>query len=209
VPDELRAALGSGALAGAEVRVARPELVTMFDALPGGGRHHDLLLKLRRGDELIVAGVEAKASETLDSLVLEKYEKAVEARDSGTSTNLPERIEGLVSALFGRTLSEDVRLGALRYQLLTAAAGTLVEADRAEASAAVLLVHELQFPEAAVAVSQTQLAVADFIAALGGDHRADQLPGIVTGPYAVAGGGRIPSGMPLYVALIRPATSCG
>lgn len=54
----------------------------------------------------------------------------------------PTRIGALCRAFFGTTPQEEPALGTLRYQLLSALAGTLVEANRDGADFAVVLVHE-------------------------------------------------------------------
>jgi hypothetical protein len=203
LPTELSKLLDSSeAMRGAVATIGIAEHVTRFDALPGGGRHHDLLLQLRREEEKIVVGIEGKAGEPLDSEVIAKYETGLRQRSKGESTNLPERVESLVMSLFGRHLATEPRLGQLRYQLLTAAAGTLVEAKRREAVAAVLVIHELGPRERRDGISPTQLAVSDFIGALGGGSELLGKPGTLYGQLAVAGGGYISSDIPFYVALI-------
>ena len=51
-------------------------------------------------------------------------------------------MEQLLAALFGPRKNGEAKVGELRYQLLTAAAGALCEAERQGADRAVLLVHE-------------------------------------------------------------------
>lgn len=202
VPSEVCAVLGSSPLAGFEITLAKPEHQTRFDALPGGARNHDLLLLGRRGDEKLIVGVEAKAGEPLDATVAEKYERAMKARADGTTTNLPERILALVEALFGKRLGEHVGLGELRYQLLTATAGTLVEAKAEGATAAVLLIHEFGRPAREGALSAAQAAIAGFLAWLGATTAVAEV-GVLYGPFMIHGGGRIPADIPFYVGLVR------
>lgn len=205
-PAELRALLESHpATASAHVTRAKPEHETRFDDLPGGGRNHDLLLKLGGGTDLIIAGVEGKAGESLDTTVIAKYDKGIAIRDSGKNTNLPDRVESLVRNLFGRALSDDVDLGRLRYQLLTATAGTLIEAKNANAVAALVIVHELIPRRDDRDITPTQRAISDFVDAFRQvDVEKFIAPGTLYGPITVAGGGRLTSDVPLYVALIEP-----
>lgn len=203
VPAEVYAALAQR-FAGFEVTLAKPEHVTRFDAFSGGARNHDLLLLLRHETEQIVVGVEGKAGEPLDGTLIDKYERAVKTRERGTTTNLPERILGLVEGLFGRRLGEHVGLGTLRYQLLTASAGTLVEAKVHGASAAVVLVHEFGGPTRDSRLSDAQVAIAGFISAFDVIGPAAAAVGALYGPLPVRGRDRIPNDVPLYVGLIRP-----
>ena len=203
VPAEVYAALAEQ-FAGFEVTVAKPEHVTRFDRFQGGARNHDLLLLVRRGTEQIIVGVEGKAGESLDGLVIDKYEAAMKTRERGTTTNLPERILGLVEGLFGRRLGEHVGLGTLRYQLLTASAGTLVDAKAHNASAAVVLVHEFGRPTRESALSEAQIAIAGFVSTFEVFGLAFAEVGKLYGPLKVQGTDRIPSDIPLYIGLIRP-----
>ena len=203
LPSELVALLASPmATRDAELTVALAERVTRFDGY-GEGRNHDLLLQMRRDDEAkIIVGIEAKVVERLDDTVIAKMDEAKRIEGAGKHTNLQRRVEELVLALFGRTLA-DVRLGALRYQMLTAAAGTLVEAKDREAKLAVLVVHDLSANASDKnALTPTQMDVSDFVIALGGDG-LPMGPGRLYGPFKIAGGGRIPSNVPLYVGLIE------
>lgn len=204
VPAELYHALAER-FGGFEVTVAKPEHVTRFDAFPGGARNHDLLLLLRRGAEQVVVGIEGKAGESLDATVIAKYERAMRGRDDGATTKLPERVLGLVEGLFGKRLGEHVGLGEVRYQLLTASAGTLVEAKAHGASSAVVLIHEFGRPTREGALSEAQVAIAGFISAFEVEAPAAAAVGALYGPLPVRGTDRIPADIPLYIGLARPS----
>ena len=96
-------------------------------ALPGfgEGRNHDMLLY---NDELVVT-VEAKADETLGKLVSEEMH--------GASVNKLHRISELLRILFKGGFRD---YPSLRYQLLTASVGTILEAQNRGVNTAVLLV---------------------------------------------------------------------
>lgn len=201
-PDELLALLGSAAISkGAAITIALPEHRTAFDTYPGGKRQHDLFLQLRdETNNTIVVGIEAKVSETLDARVIEKLDEARAKFDIGESTNLAARVEELLLAILGRSIADDVKLGQLRYQLLTATAGLLVEAASRQAHAAILVVHDLSSTGRAHDVfTPTQLDVSDFTFALGATELLRA--GRMAGPFKIPGGGRIPSNIPLYVGL--------
>jgi hypothetical protein len=115
------------------------EHVTAFDANPRGPRHHDLLVGASSPHGRVVIGVEGKADESLDRTLNDKRNKALA---DNPRSGQPARIDALCRAFFGATPHEEPALGELRYQLLSALAGTLVETNRDGASFAVVLVHE-------------------------------------------------------------------
>lgn len=112
---------------------------TRFDDIRGGPRHHDLLLTGTTCAGPLVVGVEAKADETFDH-TLEKFVETAQARTM--RTRAPVRLDRLTLAFFGKTWDEDDIVASLRYQLISALAGTLADAKTASAAHAVLLVHE-------------------------------------------------------------------
>jgi hypothetical protein len=116
-----------------------PEHVT---SLPerGEGRNHDLLLYGRGALGDVVISVEAKVDEPFGETIGSYWKKA---RTSGVPTRAPERIEALLAMLFGAKARPDADpWRALRYQLMTAVAGTAIEAASREADLAVVIVHE-------------------------------------------------------------------
>ena len=90
-----------------------------------GPRNHDILM-IAEND--VVIGVEAKATETLD-----KYVTSYDI----SSDNAKLRYPGLCKQILGKNIQECKNI---RYQLLSAAAGTLIEAEKHSAKKAVLLV---------------------------------------------------------------------
>lgn len=102
-----------------------PERVTRLTG-KGEGRNHDLILVQ---DNKWVVGIEAKADESLGNLVSKELSKDI-------SENKRNRIENLYNDVYGcYTCGVDVR-----YQLLTATVGTLIEAKNLKASNAVLII---------------------------------------------------------------------
>ena len=128
----------------ADVRldVGVPERVT---GLPerGDGRNHDLALWGCTDAGAILICVEAKVDETFGSLIGEYWREA-KARE--TPTRAPERIEKLLRLVFGDAATPDKKpWSGLRYQLLTAVAGTLIEAAgtaNLSIPLGVLVIHE-------------------------------------------------------------------
>ena len=100
------------------------EYVTLLPK-KGEGRNHDAILY---NDDILVT-VEAKADETLGKLIGEEMQKA--------SINKLSRISMLLEYLFEDGFNQYHNL---RYQLLTAAVGTILEAKRKNIDTAVMLV---------------------------------------------------------------------
>jgi hypothetical protein len=88
----------------------------------------------------MVVNVEAKADEPFgDDMIGDYYDRTADSR-----SNVPARIRQLSLALFGRV--PDAAIRRLRYQLLHAAAGTLIEAAANKAEFGLFLVHEFRCP---------------------------------------------------------------
>jgi hypothetical protein len=122
-----------------------PEQVTPLPER-GEGRNHDLALIGNTPKEQITLTVEAKADEPFGSdSILEYYTKAIKRRDKGTFTRVPERIEQLLSMVDpSKVPIADSKWKDVRYQLLTALCGTILQAQTDGSSLAVLIVHELK-----------------------------------------------------------------
>ena len=86
--------------------------------------------------------MEAKADEPYGETVIQTLLDALERRLENPKSNRIARIEQLSTALFGTRSKYGVYLGDLRYQLLTACAGALCEAERKKYSRSIMLVHE-------------------------------------------------------------------
>lgn len=113
-----------------------------FDQHGGGRRNHDLVLhgRLAQGDRVVVC-VEAKAGEDFGPTV-EGYRRAAERRVAkGERSNAPQRLSDLLADYLPHKPDEEC-VRKLRYQLLSALAGTEAAAARTGAQHAVLMLHE-------------------------------------------------------------------
>jgi len=157
--DLLGALAGHPNLAELTVVTAAIEAKSTFDSYAGNVRNHDLLLHAVAADgQRVVVCVEAKAGEPLGATVAEQAQNAQKARVANPESNASARLAGLHKR-FCRYPIEDHRVAQLRYQLLTAWAGTVVEA--ADAAHAVLVLHEFrtdQRPEDKAAANGAELA---------------------------------------------------
>jgi hypothetical protein len=129
-PLELLAALSrQPALADLQIESLNVEAQTAFDRYPGGRRTHDLLILGRAAGGRVLVSVEAKAGETLGPTVGE-YRRAGEKRQARNEpTNAPERLDALLKRFVRHHDPRSERVVTLRYQLLTAVAGTIAAAD--------------------------------------------------------------------------------
>lgn len=209
VPAEIEALFVRPPLAGFHLARAVVEAKTWFDEF-GGPRHHDLLLTARddRGRAAVI-GVESKVNEDFGGTLAGEHARAVaRAKKDDYESNMPARLHGLSVGLLGRALPHDQpydsRDAKLRYQLLSALAGTLVEADLAQAEVAVLLVHEFQTPLSKAGVDRRSSGRIEELLSRFGYEPANQFPLCqALGPFKVPGGGRIPAGRTFYIAKVR------
>ena len=142
-PDELLSLLHSSPwLQDLQFTTGIPELVTPLPER-GEGRNHDLALIGNTDDEQVTVTIEAKADEPFgNDTILEYYNKAITKRDNGTPTRVPERIEQLLAMVDPETPVQESKWKDLRYQLLTALCGTILQAKIDGSTIAVLVVHE-------------------------------------------------------------------
>jgi hypothetical protein len=132
---------GPGGHPGVALERGIVEKLTPFDDNPRGPRHHDLLVIASAPTGPIVIGVEGKADETFGAAL---GHHVARARKGSSASGTPQRVDQLTSAFLGTTLAEDPSLATIPYQLLSALAGTMVDARKQDAVEAVVLVHEFR-----------------------------------------------------------------
>jgi hypothetical protein len=143
MPHELWSDL-SGLAPDADEVYARPEHTTRLDKF-SRARQHDVFACLRRDGVMTTAvGIEAKACESFDGTVADRAAAAAPSKKRA-------RCNLLARALFGREVLDedsgeilDADLSAHGYQLWTAAAGTIIEAQKRNLPRAVLVVHQFR-----------------------------------------------------------------
>ena len=197
MPDELVALLESHPV----IREFRAdeggvEQETVLDEFKGKGRYHDLIVIGRADAERVLLAVEAKNDEPFGDLIGAYLESSVR---TNPRSRVPDRIRELAMGVFGCADVED-----LRYQLLHAAAGTLIEAKKRGASTAVLVIYEF-VPAGGKTdkAAQNERDLAAFIARLSGGMPAAFAPGRLFGPFHVPGNDRIPADIPLYIGKVE------
>ena len=200
----------SNEIASVELTEGTVEKKTYFDDIPRGPRNHDLLVKGTSNLGPLVVGVEGKADEPFD-LPLWRWRQAALARSSDSGA--PRRLDQLTSLFFGTTIDKDhgyPGLACLGYQVLSALAGTLVDAREASAVHAVLLIHEFVTDETHDEMHRINGCVLDdFVTRLSGGaaDRTTTGDGWITTPIAVKGDGqRMPDSLPVTIAKLVTTT---
>jgi len=210
-PRELRELLESHLLTnGCEFLEGQPEFIT---ALPqrGEGRNHDLWLRASCAAGPVTVCVEAKADETFGDVVGEAIGKA---KRRNANTGLPARAEALLDVLFGQKCNpEDLPWRDFRYQLVTAFAGTVLQAARDGSSTAVLVVQEFCGDHLDAALQQQNDAdLQSFLHSMAPEAGALR-PGALVGPFVLRSNKHLSTDINLLVGKIRcevsPVTALG
>jgi len=119
-----------------------PEAKLPFDAFAGEPRNTDILVMARDKRGAYVLAVEGKADEPFGASVADTLSDAVERRIGNPRSKGVDRVVNLGIAILGTPLRGEPKIGELRYQLLTATAGAVCEAERRGVDRAVLFIHE-------------------------------------------------------------------
>ncbi|MDE0191693.1 MAG: hypothetical protein OXQ90_10090 [Gammaproteobacteria bacterium] len=119
---------------------AEPEARIPINAFRGEQPNIDVLLVAEDERGPVVVAVEAKANETFGGQLADRHRSAKADRASNPRSKALDRIEALL-ARFHLDLGQP-RVPQLRYQLFTATAATLAEAERRSSDRALFVVHE-------------------------------------------------------------------
>ena len=119
---------------------AEPEARVPIDAFRGEQPNIDVLLVAEDERGPVVVVIEAKADEPFGDRLTDQYRRAQAARATNPRSKALDRIEVLLDR-FHLGLGQP-RVPQLRYQLFTAAAAALEEAERRSSDRALLVVHE-------------------------------------------------------------------
>ena len=142
IPSEVQHLLATSPdLAELQFERAVPEALLPFDK-HSGPRNADLAIWARGPRGPVAITVEAKADETFGPVVEEALSDALERLVKNPRSGGVARIADLASSLFAPVSKGQPAITNLRYQLLTAVAGTLAHGAKIGAKHAVLVVHE-------------------------------------------------------------------
>jgi hypothetical protein len=196
-PEEMRILLERFFGKGIEFDEAKPECIIELDDFAGEHRNCDLVVLCNVDVKRMVINVEAKADEPFSDLIGKYYDQTAAPHTDGqaSQSNVPARIRELSKALFGRVPDEAIRR--LRYQLLHAAAATLIEAKSNEAELGLFLVHEFH-SASSNRRSQNAADWQNFVHTFHELATARIEENQILGPVSVPGGGRVPHSVALY-----------
>jgi hypothetical protein len=182
---------------------AEPEAKLRFDGFRGEPRNTDLAVDVVDEHGKYLLAVEAKADEPFGGTVDRTRLDAEKRHEANNSSKGVERIEQLRKALFG-TINDEDHIGKVRYQLLTACAGALCEADRKGYTRTVMLVHEFVTDETTDERHKANAtALDDFVEHLSGGSVTKIHPGQLSGPFKVPGSPLLTSVPELYIGKVQ------
>jgi len=181
-----------------------PERRVRFDSAPGEPRNTDMALLCDGPSGRVAISIEAKAEESFgralgDEIVVAASQWAFSER----STKL-KRLQLLVTTLLPPRRDGQTRLNELRYQLLTAIAGTFAFAAESDAPTAVFVVHEFlpTGPESA-AVRENGRDLDQALARITANQVMPLRPGDLLGPFTVPSNRAWPEVLDWYVGKCR------
>ncbi|WP_405226835.1 DUF6946 family protein [Lentisalinibacter sediminis] len=121
---------------------AEPEAKLRFDSFRGEPRNSDLAAHVEDSHGKFLIAVEAKADETFGEKVSDALGSALERYAANAASNGIARIQQLAIALFKKRKRGQIALKDVRYQLLTASAAALCEAEGYGYTRSLLLIQE-------------------------------------------------------------------
>jgi hypothetical protein len=122
---------------------AEPESRLRFDNFAGEPRNSDLSVLARdsEGRHFLIA-VEAKADEPFAATIAGTLTAVKKRHLKNGRSNGATRVQQLIEAILGPAAKDDPCIYELRYQLLTACAGAICEAERRGCNRAIVLIQE-------------------------------------------------------------------
>jgi len=184
IPPELRVLLDSRQEThGIVFDRGEPERVTVFDNCGGEARNADLVLWGHNARGKVLVSIEAKADESFGAIAAKYVRKSAAYNPC---SRVPERFELLCRGVLG-VGPDDEEARALRYQLLTAVAGALVEAHGYGADATLLIVHEFVGRTDDKKLLANAADLNKFVRLLSRGSTEAISPGTLAGPFSVPG----------------------
>jgi hypothetical protein len=180
---------------GYEIDYAIPEYETKLDDNKGKGRNHDLIIIGDAAGKRTLIAIEAKVDETF-GLIVSKY--VYNSVKDNPRSKVPDRVRQLSEAILGTCDTSRIR-----YQLIHAIAGTLIEAKNRGAVQAVFIVHEfVPIKGRSIKAVQNDHDYSDILKLLCSNKKHEDITEALYGPLSVPGGGYVPSDIPLDLGKI-------
>jgi hypothetical protein len=182
-----------------DFKLCSPEHVSYFDKYTGNGRNHDLLINATNPNrEKFIISVESKVDEEFGPTIGKYLDKIQKKKNNGQNSNADKRIEDLRKAIFPNISISD--FGELKYQLLTAIAGTLAEAKKQEAKKAVFLVQTFISNNMKSKLHRQNQLDFDYLIKLLTNGKQEIIhDGDLVGPFTFPGNEFIPDNVELWV----------
>ena len=182
---------------------AEPEARLRFDEFRGEPRNSDLAVHAEDSRGKFLIAVEAKADEPFAEKVSDALSKALERYATNAQSKGIVRIQQLARALFVQRESGQSSLRDLRYQLLTASAGALCEAERHGYSRSLLLIQEFVTDKTLDRKhARNSKDLARFINRLSRGEYSSLNSGEIVGPVRVPGYPLVSANVDFYVGKI-------
>lgn len=183
---------------------AEPEARLRFDKFRGEPRNSDLAVHAQDAHGSYLIAVEAKADEPFGETVAEALAAAEVRFLKNNRSNGLARIQQLSSAILGPQRPEDPPFEELRYQLLTACAGALCEAERHGYGRALMLVQEFVTDKTKDEKHVRNANDLDaFLNRLSHGEDLGHESSEIEGPFQVPGTPLLETGVALYVGKVR------
>lgn len=182
---------------------AEPEVKLHFDDFAGEPRNSDLVVYAedRHGPYLIA--VEAKADESFGETFIDTLGSAVERCISNSRSKGGIRALQLATAIFGPRQTGEVKVGRMRYQLMTACAGALCDAERHGMARALVLIQEFVTDKTVDDKHRKNDAdLRAFVGRLSHGEVSGPSAGEICGPFLVPGQPIIATPIKLYIGKV-------
>lgn len=203
-PPELTTVLESHAdTKSIELVDGEPEARIRFDRRKGEVRNADMAIRARLQAKPFAITIEAKAAESFDQLLPDTLMDALERYIPQHRGGGMERVRDLVASLLSPAMKDLPGLRSVRYQLLTAVAGTLAWANKIGATRCALIIHE--FHSANTKSQDTARNATDlnsFMARLTGGSVSSIEKNTLLGPFKVRGKPLFDDPAQLYIGKI-------
>lgn len=121
---------------------AEPEVCLHFDDFRGEPRNSDLVVSATDDHGTFLVAVESKADEEFGDTTADTLAAAMDRLVKNPRSKGVRRVHQLATAILGPRQKHEVALKDIRYQLLTATAGAICEAERRKVGRVVLLIQE-------------------------------------------------------------------
>lgn len=182
-----------------EYELCSPELVSRFDTYNGNGRNHDLLILAKdKKEKKVIISVESKVDESYGQTIGPYLKSIRRKKEEGKNSNADYRIEDLRKAIFPQV--DNKVFESLKYQLLTAVAGTLREAEILGAKKAIFLVQTLKTSKMNDSKNlKNQRDLDSFIKVISNSQHPNILNNDLFGPFKFVGNQFIPDDVDLWI----------